>query len=227
MGFFSNFFQSSPSSAQVSDWLTNMNEAFIRMGSDTVKTQDSPDMLTFFTLINSTLLSKKLLDAEPSKITSKIGHVFSESRVYYDCFWQLVLLNQYQAESDQEKISKLSGDVLFRFNNIMSQLFEKNPNVKKCLEISISPKYEQLYHEGIKEYIYGERKNPEFDLDDHTLGNVLALTERLRFKCGFDKSKDRSIAKIIGHETDKASTMKFLTNFDFANFKPLPDKFYK
>ena len=62
MSLFGKIFKRTPESLQLSDWLANMTEAFLRMGDDTLgRDKASPDMLVCFTLINATHTAHNLL----------------------------------------------------------------------------------------------------------------------------------------------------------------------
>jgi len=133
MNIIPRLFNREPNALQVSDWLKNMQDAFVERASGLVdRNTSSPDMLVFFTMTSCTISMDNILHHSPS-ILSSIGPVFRELRAYYECLWQLVLLGKYTSQSDNDKISKLYADVELRTDRNIQALFSTNQNIKRLL----------------------------------------------------------------------------------------------
>jgi hypothetical protein len=143
MSLFSSLFKRGPDALQLSDWLENMKEAFLKPAAETISSdKSSVDMLVYFTLINTTLSAYNILHAVP-RITSRIGTVYGELRSYFECMWYLSLMMRYDSPEDREKISKLYASFVMRLEGIITSLFSENPNIKRCLESAIGKSYER------------------------------------------------------------------------------------
>jgi hypothetical protein len=227
MSLLRGIFQRTPDSLQLSDWLANMNKAFMRMGEDTLRRDKaSPDMLVCFTLINTTHAAHSVLHAAP-KVAAHVGAIYAELRAYYECLWQLILLHQYSTHEDHDKISRLSGDVAFRMDKTMASLFQSNPNVKRALFGATGAPYETVLVRAVVEYIHGEHPSMLPRTGNATTDNINSLVARLRGHGRLDDSQVKAASEIINESTAKAPSMKFLAQFDFGSCKVLPGAFFK
>ncbi|WP_028573615.1 hypothetical protein [Desulfonatronovibrio hydrogenovorans] len=226
MSLFGSLFKRTPDALQLSDWLANMTEAFLRMGDDVLaRDKSSPDLLVCFTLINTTHAAHNILHAAP-RIAPQIGAIYAELRAYYECLWQLVLLHQYSTHDDHDKISRLCGDVAFRIERTMAALFQSNPNVKQALSGTTGQAYTQVMASAVPEYIHGERPHAFTETGDHITDNVNSLVVRIQRYERLDGTQIEAVSKIVNESTAKAPSMKFLTQFDFGSCKVLPDAFF-
>src|SRR4030067_1755997 len=106
-----------PDSLTTSDWLHNMSDVFLQCGVEVLqKNPSSPALLAYFTLLNSTISTYNILHLMPDT-HSKVGEIFREFRLYYDCLWQNCLLERYNSES--EKVSHLYAWVDLQFVGIL------------------------------------------------------------------------------------------------------------
>ncbi|EFI34810.1 hypothetical protein Dthio_PD2193 [Desulfonatronospira thiodismutans ASO3-1] len=227
MSLFGKIFKRTPESLQLSDWLANMTEAFLRMGDDTLgRDKASPDMLVCFTLINATHTAHNLLHTDP-RIASNIGPIYAELRAYYECLWQLILLHQYSTPDEHDKISRLCGDVALRLERTMESLFKSNPNVKRALSEATGAAYERVMVNAVNEYIHGERAHAFPESGDHISDNIRALSGRIQRLGGLDSSQSGAVYEVLSQATSKAPSMTFLTQFNFSACKVLPDAFFR
>lgn len=101
------FFKRAPDALQVSDYFQNMNDAFLKVASEIfVDNKASIELLGFSTLLNTTSSANNILHSFPS-VLSRIGPIYRELRVYYECLWQNILLTKYTSENDQGRIANL------------------------------------------------------------------------------------------------------------------------
>jgi hypothetical protein len=72
MNPFAGLFKRGPDALQLSDWLENMNEAFIKSAGEILSgDKSSQDMLVYFTLINTTHSAYNILHNIPSIESAK------------------------------------------------------------------------------------------------------------------------------------------------------------
>lgn len=229
MSLFSGLFRRGPRTVELSDWLENMKEAFLRFGSETL-TQDksSTDMLVYFTLISTTHAANNVLHAAPST-SSRIGAVYGELRAYFECLWQLSLLMQYESPEEQAKVSKLYAFVSMRIEQTMNSLFSDNPNIKRVLGEAFGKQYEKQLEAAVLEYIQGQHKNPKHNTGDLLADNVQALSSAIQRAARLQEKDRDAVARILSQDTTNALRMTFLTQFDFqrCKFLNLPDHFFK
>lgn len=229
MSLFSNLFKRGPDALQLSDWLENIKEVFMKLGSETLSgDKSSEDMLVYFTLINATHSANNILHNVPS-IASRIGTVYGELRAYFECTWQIALLLEYEAPEDRIKISKLYRSVAMRLEQTMNSLFSQNPGIKLCLQSAIGKPYERQLYAAVREYIHVQRKNPKHETGDLLADNIQALSSAIQSASGFNEKDRDSVVRVLNKDTANVLQMKFLTQFDFRNCKylDLPDSFYR
>jgi len=229
MSIISRLFRHQPNALQVSDWLGNMQDAFIERSSGLLdRDNSSPDMLVFFTLMNSTLSTNHILHQCPS-ILSFLGAVYGEMRAYYECLWQLVLLGKHDSRDDQVKISKLYADVKMGIDGNIQTLFSDNPNIKRLLASAFDNSYDIRLCDAVKEYIWGQHSDHMNTTDDTLHDNVESLTLSILKVTGLRQGYQASIKSILVHDTNNALCLKFLTQFDLerCKFIEFPDDFYK
>lgn len=229
MSIISRLFHHQPNALQVSDWLENMQDAFIERSSGLLnRDNSSPDMLVFFTLMNSTLSTNHILHQCPS-ILSSLGAVYREMRAYYECLWQLVLLGKHDSRDDQVKISKLYADVKMRIDRNIQTLFSDNPNIKRLLASAFDNSYDTRLCDAVKEYVWGQHSDHMNTTNDILHDNVESLTLSILRVTGLRQGYQASIKSILVHDTSNALCLKLLTQFDLerCKFTEFPDEFYK
>jgi hypothetical protein len=222
-------FKHGPDALRLSDWLQNMNEAFLKLGGETLfRDKSSPDMLAYFTLVSTTHSADHILHNIPA-IASRIGTVYGELRAYYECLWYLHLLTKYESHEDRDKVSKLYASVSLRFEQILNSLFAQNPNIKRCLESASGEPYVRRFYAAFKEYLHGERKNSRHNTGDLLTDNVHALSLTIQRAAGLRETERESVVRIMSKDTEDAFHLNSLTQFDYRNCKclDLPDFFYR
>ena len=218
-----------PDAIRLSDWLENMRESFTEWGSKILSgDKSSQDMLVCFTLINTTRSAYNLLHNTPS-ISSRIGPVYAELRVYFECLWYLSLIDQYESAQDRDNISKLYASVSLELEQTMTSLFSQNPNVKRCLESAVGEPYQRLFQTAAKEYICGQRKSSKHYTGHFLHDNIQAVSSAIQRASGLRERDRESVVRIMSQDTEKALHLRFLAEFDFPNckFSNLPDFFYQ
>jgi len=226
---FLSFLRRTPNSLQVSDWLQNMNDAFLKVAGGILDgDKSSPEMIVYFTLLNTTLSAFNILHGFPSTV-SKIGPIYRELRAYYECLWQIFLLGQYTSTDHRDRIAKLYADVDMRTKRTMNSLFSENPNIKQLLECSFDYSYDKRLYEAVREYIHGEHKNSLNKTGNLLNDNQDALSATILCVARLNSTNHPKIKAILCNDTDNALRLKFLTQFDFihCNFLEFPDEFYK
>ena len=226
---FVSFLRSTPSALQVSDWLQNMNKAFLEAASEIFnEDKSSPEMLVYSTLLNTTLSANNILHGFPS-VVSRIGPIYRELRAYYECLWQLVLLGKHDSRDDQVKISKLYADVKMRIDRNIQTLFSDNPNIRRLLASAFDNSYDTRLCDAVKEYVWGQHSDHMNTTDDILHDNVESLTLSILKVTGLRQGYQASIKAILVHDTNNALCLKFLTQFDLerCKFIEFPDDFYK
>lgn len=226
---FLSFLKRTPSALQVSDWLQNMNDAFLKAASEMFdEDKSSLEMLVYFTLLNTTLSANNILHGFPS-IVSRTGPIYRELRAYYECLWQIALLAQYSSDKERARISKLYGPVSLHTARLMNSLFSENPNIRQLLECAFDDSYEKQLYEAVREYIHGERRNSPHKTDNLLNDNVESLSTMILKVARLNSTNRAAIRAILHQDTSNALRLKFLMQFDFihCNFLELPDEFYK
>lgn len=226
---FVSFLRSTPSALQVSDWLQNMNEAFLEAASEIFnEDKSSLEMLVYFTLLNTTLSANNILHGFPS-VVSRIGPIYRELRAYYECLWQIHLLAQDTSDDNSARISKLYGLVSILTTQNMNSLFSENPDMRKLLECAFDDSYEKQLYKAVCEYIHGERKNAPHKTDNLLNDNVESLSTIILKVAHLNSANRVAIRAILHKDTSNALRLKFLIQFDFihCNFLELPNEFYK
>ena len=227
--FFLSFLRRTPNALQVSDWLQNMNDAFLKVAAEVfVNDKSSPNLLVYFTLLNATLSAHNILHGFPS-VVSRIGPIYRELRAYYECLWQILLLGQYTSDDHRARIARLYAHVDIRTVRTMNSLFSENPNIRQLLKCSFDDSYDKRLYEAVREYIHGERKNPTHKTGDLLGDNQEALSATILRVARLNSANRATIKAIMREDTNAALRLKFLTQFDFihCHFLELPDKFYK
>lgn len=218
MSFLSRLF-SNPDALTVSDWLNNMCDAFTKRGLEIVeKSPSSPDMLVYFTLVNSTAGTYNTLHIAPRSVQD-IGLIYREYRLYYECLWQLTLIAKYDTEKHRDKIAKLYGDVEFRTKAMLKTLFDENQGIGRLLRCVNANDYRRYLFDAVRMYIQGELPNILVDIDDPLQANALALSNKLLKildRRHIPVESEKLDAQVI-EDTLKSLETKVLTKFDLEN----------
>ena len=227
MSIFNKFMEKKPSVIEMSDWLANMHDAFSERSKETLEGDfSSHNMLTWFTLLNTTQTTYNLMHKVPS-ISYVINNVYSEIRAYFDCLWQLYLLKKYESPEEQEKISKLAGSVHFSVEYILKSLFESNSRISKMLSKSVGDEYSDTMMSAVVKYIHGSYDINFKETDNQIVNNVIILSATISDIGQLSDKENKNITELIGDETQNAFSLKFLTRFDFENCIILPNEFYE
>lgn len=215
-----------PSPIQISDWLANMIDEFVRIGQESLEEDNSShNLLVYFTLINTTQTAYNLLHTIP-RIAESINYIYLELRAYFDCLWQLFLLKKYESLEDKEKISRLAGTVFYSVDNILIFLMENNPQISRILSETVGNKYVITINNAIINYIQDE-PNALNETDNIFVDNIRILIRAINNIDHFSAHEISDMILLFGEATQKALALKLVTQFDLENCFILPDEFFE
>jgi len=229
MSTLSRLFGSGPTALEVSDWLANMNDAFLAMAQREIdQRKSSPDMLVLFTLANASLSTNNVLHQSPAILPS-ICRVYAELRAYYECLWQLALLNRYPSPEEGQRIGKLYANTQIRTGIIIEQLFSKNRKIKELLSRAFDDSYDNRLREVIPVYISGRYGSDVTPTGNMLNDNVEAVTGAVVRVAHMGDSARSQTSAIIKRDTDQAMKLVLLTRFELHSCPVLefPSSWYR
>ncbi len=230
MNLFNKFRNKRPDSSIdaliISDWLQNMLEYYMSAGANFLNNPDAPGLLVSFTLTNSVISTANILHVSP-RIAAYTGKLFMEERIYYDCIWQIILLNRFPEAT--QKIAKLYPHVEAETDIALNNLFQSNKNISGLIGCTTTNEYKNIAQRGIANYIRGESIPDNIKDDDLFVTNSTMLLLRILniFDDANIKINPEELFTNITNEFVKAIQLKFLTQFDLNKYQCLPDTLFQ
>ncbi len=230
MGFFSQFFgKGIPDPLTVSNRFDDaINAIFEYYGKTLYEGKSTPALLAAFTLTNSFITSRNLLNFRPKAI-GRIERITCETRAYFDCLWQLDLLNRYLTDAEQKKISTLYANVDLIVMALIRRMKQDDALFDFMLGKASSADYFNIIlKERIKAYIWGHSPgDPEENIylkNTKYFGNII-LAEFAKESIDVNEYE---LLCLIANDTANALKQKFLTEFDLNRCEIIkfPDEFY-
>jgi hypothetical protein len=211
-----SFFKRAPDEGEIWNWLVNLKNVSMESGMHYLsKDKTSSILLAHFTLLATTESALTILGL--LKIHPKMGPVFSELRAYYGCLWMLHLLSCCATREDEAKVSRICGEVDFWTAFVMREVFDSNIKLKSMFICAFTSEYSKPFDNAVKEYINRRREYPIQETGDLLTDNVEALALKIVRAANLDATAIPGLKGILIDKTQEALTLKFLTQFDFAN----------
>lgn len=221
-----NFFNRGPNAKELARVFQLFTQKTVEWGMQQLeKDKKSEDLLVCFSMAATGDTIGSYL-REIDGVESCIGGILQQTRAYYECLWQLNLLSQSKTPQDRDKVSKLYCLVDFRTRVTSKAFFNTYPEVLKC---GFDETYDAPLRRACDEYINGRRETPLHSTQGPILDNAWAYSLKVMRTAKLPRSSFEAVLKIAIEATARALSLKFLTQFDFANCNPIviPDSWLK
>ena len=188
--------------------------------------ENSARQLAFIVLFWSGKTTQKVLNAFPGSSTNLLS-LYLETKMYYDCLWQLYLLSKFSEEAQREKISYLATWVDISMRNMEKSAISSEALLDSIMSAAISNAYSKRMPDAIAKYIHGKGALHEDSFANSTFQLAMRLGQYAVKNS--DLETVEAITTIVAEDTIEFCSITLLSQFDLARCEVLrlPDQFYE
>ncbi len=182
--------------------------------------------LVYFSIANAIWSTKAMIMECPS-VAKSITQVLTELRIYYECLWQLVLLNRFKLVKDRVDVASLYPWVQLGTIAVKNRMLSAAPDLRNFVEGPFGSLEQTHFLAAVHEYINGKRITPIPITGDMIRDNVETIVTRITLVCKIASLEQiNAVRFVMNRETIVALDSALLNGFDVtaaASYKMPPE----